>query len=119
MRYVCIGDGLTIQRSEECAALRATDRFEPFSCFLFVIGMFHFYWSLPLPCVVHVYVECIWLWHMYARMFRYCLKIVFAAMWPFGLGALAGLQGTRVKEDCKKFNDCDDFFHLVFLGHKR
>ena len=39
-------------------------------------------------------------------------------MWHFGFRELVEekLKMKRVKEDGKKFNDCDHFFHLAYMG---
>ena len=79
-------------RSLQCQLLRRTDAFGNLRVFLFCIGMFHFNW--------------------------YALLINFALMWHFGFKRLVEItkKGKKVKEDVKKFNDCDSFFYLVFEG---
>ena len=52
--------------------------------------MFHFYW--------------------------FCLVVIFAIMWLWGFGDLVKLlkKDKRVTKEAKKFNDCDQFFFLVY-----
>ena len=56
--------------------------------------------------------------HALCFAFRHVLLINFELMWKFGLKDLAKCckKNKRVKEDCKKFHDCDTFFELVFMG---
>ena len=102
-----IGDGLTVKRIMEVMHLRAIDRFRPFNMFLFVIGMFHFYWYVPFVSSLNMIL-----------FNRYCLIINHVMMWKFGFQSLAKLlqKSKRVTKDCKKFNDCNQFFNIVFDG---
>jgi hypothetical protein len=77
-------------RAHEVSFLRLTDRFGSFSCYMFNIGMFHFDW--------------------------FCLVILFAIVWLWGFGDLVKLlkKDKRVTKEAKKFNDCDQFFFLVY-----
>ena len=86
----CSGDGLTIMRANEVAFLRLTDRFGGLGCFLFNIGMFHFYW--------------------------FCMIIIFNIMWLWGFADLVKLlnKASRVSKEAKKFNDSDQFYFLVY-----
>ena len=84
------GDGLTIMRAHEVAYFRLTDRFGHLGGMLFLFGMFHFYW--------------------------FCLCILFQIMWLFGFEVLVARlnKAKRVTKECKKFNDADQFFTLVY-----
>ena len=91
MLFQSVGvDGLTIMRANEVAFLRLTDRFGGLGCFLFNIGMFHFYW--------------------------FCMIIIFNIMWLWGFVDLVKLlnKASRVTKEAKKFNDSDQFYFLVY-----